>query len=564
MSKRAVRRRRGRDPSTSPRTSAPPHPRDPALADGAGQESLECLLDSPDLVRIVPRLAPEVLHRLIRHRGLDACGELVAAATPRQMASLLDLDLWQPAAPGRDDRFDAQRFGVWIEMLMGEGEVVAGRVVAAMDPSLAIAGLSRFVRVFDPGIFEPTAASDDEVPESTIGVSGGFECEVGGYVIRARTPQSWDAIAGLVTALADHRPETFHALMEGCRRLSNSTPESDGLDELMLEPEQMLHDVSLEREDRRSQQGYLTAGDARAFLQMARRPVSDGDGSRSRNPIVAAYFRALGEAAGSRGGGWDGEGIPAGSPADSVLSDPIEAVAELLAGAGNAPARPRALIGPASADAVRVTPIQPLMEYLIDADPAAYFARSQQLAFLANALLAGSGVHSRAFTTEEAWDAAVGICNLGLEAFDRHATLPDSYLVDHDAMPAFEAGWRLLHHDVSRYVVDRLIATLSDLQSVDSAIQDDLLQLRRELERHRDAPWHARESLDVIGILDMPAWACLCGLLSECPVLPEALTAVVEGHPRAVSATAFTSFSTAGQFHQVREFVARLRDVLLP
>jgi hypothetical protein len=68
------------------------------------------------------------------------------------MASILDLDLWQPAAAGRDDRFDAHRFGEWLAALMDEGEAVAARVVAAMDRSLAIVGLSRYVRVFDPGV----------------------------------------------------------------------------------------------------------------------------------------------------------------------------------------------------------------------------------------------------------------------------------------------------------------------------------------------------------------------------------------------------------------------------
>src|SRR5262249_57334209 len=69
-------------------------------------------------------------------------------------------DLWQPAAAGGDDEFDAQRFGAWLEALMDEGETVAAGVVAKMDEPLAIAGLSRYVRVFDPGVFEPTDASD--------------------------------------------------------------------------------------------------------------------------------------------------------------------------------------------------------------------------------------------------------------------------------------------------------------------------------------------------------------------------------------------------------------------
>jgi hypothetical protein len=80
--------------------------------------------------------------------------------------------------------------------------------------------------------------------------------------------------------------------MQGCHRLSNSRPEIDGLDDLLMAPEQQLHDVALEREQRRSSQGYATPADARAFLQMARPPRA---APTATNPIAAAYFRAVEE-----------------------------------------------------------------------------------------------------------------------------------------------------------------------------------------------------------------------------------------------------------------------------
>src|SRR6185312_13409647 len=76
----------------------------------------------------------------------------------------------------------------------------------------------------------------------------------------------------------------------------NSTPEVDGLDDLLLAPEQQLHDVAIDRERRRSQQGYATPADARAFLQMARQPRALM-GPLEINPIATAYFRAVDEEA---------------------------------------------------------------------------------------------------------------------------------------------------------------------------------------------------------------------------------------------------------------------------
>ena len=103
------------------------------------------------------------------------------------------------------------------------------------------------------------------------------------------------------------------------------------------------------------------------------------------------------------------------------------------------------------------------MEQVLTSHPTAYLARNQELTFLANALLAGCSVYTRAFTIREAWDAAVGICNLAL---DRGA-VPDAYLAEHDLIAEFEAGWRLLHQEVSLFDADCLVATLAELRTVE-------------------------------------------------------------------------------------------------
>ena len=293
------------------------------------------------------------------------------------------------------------------------------------------------------------------------------------------------------------------------------------------------------------------------------------------NAIVAAYFRALDDQARAVEERARTEDRSAAASTDPEVAASIDAVVAVLSENGAAPLRQRALPGPVTADAERVTPLEPLMEYIHDTDPAAYFARSREIAFLANALLAGCAVQSRAFTVQEAWNAAVGVCNLGLEVSPartcrastqpaRQGKLPDAFLVDHDLVTAFEAGWRLLHEDVSMFVAGRLIAALADLHVADDETRRDLSRLRRELKRNRAAgtPWRTGDALDVIGILDMPTCVSVRGLLGECPVLPDTLTATLRGHARAVSATAFTCFTTRSQIAMVHEFGATLRDAL--
>ena len=255
------------------------------LAPLAGQ------VDVSHLVRVVPQLAPETLHQLIRHCGDDVRAEIVAAATPAQLASVFDLDLWRSAQPGHDERFDVERFGEWLELLVDAGGTVAARTVAAMDEHLVVAGLSRYVRVFDLAAIATTL--EGEPLDIDVTPHRGHECEVGGYLVRGITSDAWDAIVALLLALdADHH-DRFHAVMRECRRLSNSTPEVDGLDDLLMAPEQLLHDWPRDREHRRSRQGYSTPADARAFLLMARRRRRPSAGEPSVNPLVAAYFRAV-------------------------------------------------------------------------------------------------------------------------------------------------------------------------------------------------------------------------------------------------------------------------------
>ena len=203
------------------------------------------------------------------------------------------------------------------------------------------------------------------------------------------------------------------------------------------------------------------------------------------------------------------------------------------------------------------------MTFALHHDETAYLARRRELAFLANTLLAGSSVQSRPFTPHEASDAAACICNLGLECWPA-AMPPDAFLMDHDLVTAFETGWSVLYRDVSLFVTDQLISTLADLHDVDADTRPGLGALRRTLVTQREAgtPWLARDAADVLAMLDMTAWASVLGLLDECPILPAALTAVLEQRTTSVSPTAFEFISTTVQIGDIRLFMRGLPRVL--
>jgi hypothetical protein len=116
------------------------------------------------------------------------------------------------------------------------------------------------------------------------------------------------------------------------------------------------------------------------------------------------------------------------------------------------------------------------------------------------------------------------------------------------------------------YTAEQLIGVLARLRYDDRALQDGLDALRLEMTRHwqTGAPWRARDLLDVIMILDMPAWATLLGLINECPVIHAGIGASRGSPTRAVSAVAFEFISENNQIASVREFMRSLPEIARP
>jgi hypothetical protein len=539
---------------------------------GNPRNLLDRILDTPHLAHVVPRLPPEVLHRVIQSCGLEDCGELVTLATPGQLASVLDLDLWRAAQPGRDEQFDADRFGVWLEVLMESGAGVAAQTLAKMDVDLVIAALAQHARVFDAAAASPSLSVDDEDVTEARSPNEGIDSEVGGYRIVATRTDSWDAIVAVLNVLANNHHAYFHRVMGGCRRLSNVGFEVDGLDDLLTDRAQVMFDLAFHRERRREQQGYVMPDQARAFLEMSRQLPLGPASAPAGNPVARAYFRAIEwttpppENSGSRR-------LTAASsavPLPEVVTDAVAGVVDLLVEAGVLPKPPRALLGASQVEAPRLARIQTLLQSAFISEPAAYAMRNQEIAYLANTIVAGCSIQARPFTAQEASDAAVAICNLGLENWPPHwrdaraRETPDDFLVDHDLVSVFQVGWKILYDRVAMYAAEQLIRILTRLRHDDREIQSGLVALRIAMTRSWKAgtPWHAREALDVIAILDMPAWAALLGLIDECPVIHGGVAASRGSGTRTVSASAFEFISENSQIASVRTFMQSLPDTL--
>jgi hypothetical protein len=495
------------------------------------------LLNTPDLAKIVPHLEPQLVHRVIEVYGLEDCAELVALATPEQISRVLDLDLWRGRAPGADERLDADRFGTWLEVLMESGAAVAAEKIIRLDLELVTAGLARHIAVFGSAAVSSYTTLDGElVPGREL--SGDLGCEIGGCLIKARRTAAWDAIVELLAFLDAEHPDYFARLMRGCVELSNGAREPDGFHNLLENADQDMFDLECARETRRDEQGYVSPAQARAFLQAGRALRFDGDPPPA-SPIARAYFQAIEPAPDE----------PSPDLAPDVSPDAVAEVVDVLREAGVFAAAPRGLLESGNAGESRLGLIQDFVE--------SHASSAAELAYLANTLIAGCSVQARAFTPQEASEAAAAICNLGLENW------PERW-PDRDLMTAFQVGWTLLYRDVCLFTAKRLINIVADIQCADRDIQLRLNGLRHELTRHvRDgAPWRARDPLDVIVMLDALSWAGLSALIDECPVLHAAVGAS-HRRCRAIDPADFEFIARNEQIAAIHEFLESVPSRLI-
>ena len=488
------------------------------------------LLDTPDIARVVPRLPAEVLHRVIEHCGLEACGEIVALATPRQLERVLDIDLWRSPAPGATETLDPGRFGEWIEFL-AQSESPADHL-ERMDLDLIVGGLATHIRVFDTASVEPYTMLDGTP------VAGwtftGSTVEIGTFTVESRRPGFWDTTIDLLGRLHTESPALFQRVMRGCVSVSDAALETNSFHQLLEARDQRHTDLAADREARRDAQGYVASVQARAFLQASRGMGTDGP-RPSFDPIARASLRDLGA-----------EPIVDEAPAAEGFP-PVAVVMEILSEAGVI-APPRALLGAGEPDDSRLAMVRGVAQ----THPRA----PEELAFLANVLMAGCAIQDRPFTPKEAHDAVLATCNLGLEAWPPDWSEPD-------LVTAFQIGWGVLHRDIGRYGAAVLAEVLTAVTCDDADIQRSMKTLRRELLRHLRGgePWRARPALDAILMLDASAWAVLRSLLDECPTLHATLVPSEATRLR-VDPASFTFVARTADVVAVRAYLETLAAVL--
>lgn len=371
----------------------------------SSRQLLARVLEAPDLAGQVRALPGALLGKLIDHVGLEDAGELVALATTQQLTEIFDETLWHSARPGEDERFDSEAFLLWLEILLESGELVVARQLADLPQDLLTLALQRHLLVVRLVDLERELSGDDA---DAFGAEKALESslseELDDFQVIWRGGDGWDTVLTALLALDRDHHGLVVDVLERCADLSSEQIEDAGGLHAVLSGEEMLEsDLGAEREARRAADGYVTPSSAAAFLRLAKQAPED-IGLAERDALTKAYFRDL-------------ERAPRRPPAiaEPPTARPRLELAQLLDAAGiTEPVVPAPRL-PARQRGRAVAPLLArALEQLAERDPAAAAARAEELAYLANVLLAAVGDEGERLRPAEAVEQALAGVRLGL------------------------------------------------------------------------------------------------------------------------------------------------------
>lgn len=401
------------------------------------------VLDTPNLVSQVRALPAQALSKLVDHIGLEDAGEIVALATTEQVERVFDHDLWRNDRPGSEERFDDERFVVWLEVLLEAGdELVATRLSELPEELVTLAFHKRILVVsLDALMSELGDAEESAVVEKAL--SDCLSEELDTYEVIARHHEGWDAVLTALLALDRDHHDVLLRVLERCADMdSRNIEERGGLYEVLTSEEMLESDVGAAREDRLAEAGYVAPRAGAAFLKLASGiddvPITEHD------PLTRAYFRDVDRTSHAS--------MKRPEPPVTTRQDDLP---RLLAEAGVVETSETPLL-PSAKDASSDTTeslFTTAMRRLKQENSSAFSKRTEELAYLANVLVAAWTIDGRRVRPIEGITTAIAACDAGLdlvlggttrESTDDQVRRATEVLTTHPSDGLFRAGWKTL------------------------------------------------------------------------------------------------------------------------
>jgi hypothetical protein len=254
-------------------------------------ELLSHILEQQALVAAIRELPGPMLSTLIDRIGVEDSGDLIALASTEQLATLLDHDLWRADESGFEERFDPQRFALWLQVMGEAGEEFLVRRLSELPVDLLTLAINRLVLVIDMDALRSFyAGARDEAGQVESALENAVSEEWEEFCLIARDLDAWEDVWNALLLLDRDHHTRLRAILEQCCAMSLEYIHGQGgLYEVLTSDEMLESDALAARDDRRASQGYVSRSDARAFLELAR----EEQPPKERDAITMGYFRAL-------------------------------------------------------------------------------------------------------------------------------------------------------------------------------------------------------------------------------------------------------------------------------
>jgi hypothetical protein len=250
------------------------------------------LFENPNLVAAVQALPGPTLGKFIDSVGLEDAAELVALATTQQLESVFDEDLWKSRRSDWEEHFDPARFALWLHAFSEAGQDAVIQRLIELPLDFVILAVHRLILVIDiDSLAVEMSESNDDLDRVEKALESCLYEEWEEFRLIARDDSVWDELTSALFSLDRDHHDLLRKILERCTAMSSEWIEDNGgLYEVLSSDEMLEGDMRAERNDRRASKGYVSAADARAFLELARHGTGD---PTVRDAITNAYFREL-------------------------------------------------------------------------------------------------------------------------------------------------------------------------------------------------------------------------------------------------------------------------------
>lgn len=493
---------------------------------GAMHSVIEMIVGDPDLVAAVRELTPDALSGVIDSVGLADSGPLISLLSPAQFTAALDHDLWHAELPGTEEEFDADRFMTWLEIMIEMGEKTVIDRLEALPEEMVVYAFHKCLTVLTEVELAMALKTGENSMLAEKAFSSSSFYEIGEFVLIPKQEAGLDAVMQALLALERHDHRFMHFILSRCADLSvGDLEESDGLHTLLTRAETLGLDIAGEREDRRTEAGFVAPQRAAAYLKFARIIPPDAVDTVRPDAAQAVFGPPNSRPGGDRIG-------------QMRAVQRAQAQRRLAALVGIRNSGQKVAIGVQSAlsggDRVsrRRQPFRDGMRQLADEAPAAHQRCIDELAQAANIVVSGATLHGDRFGKADAVAAVTALCELGMEdSLTRQRIAAAVLLEARGVEPFLRQGLSMLHRQVFRLALERTrdFAAGAATRADDADTQQDLLDLVRQADAalRDDASGQVIDDLMVLhGLIEGPDITALEGLIQTIPVLSGTLSQV--------------------------------------